>query len=198
MKICICGWYFNDYVYSSLLIVNHKHPVFIVAHKDHESLKNYGLPYEVIENKGFEWGAYSHYIKNVWDGSDSVLFMHDDILIKSLVQQYEIRQGELVFDYLASIQHDQAYIFQDRREDVYNYGQHGRMVLLSERLLTMLKPYGLPSDTNTANSVFKEIQEKRPGWSLLKKVYAPNIEFGYKGKFRDPNKVFEVNAECRI
>jgi hypothetical protein len=207
MKICVCGWYFDDNLYASLWRINQKHPVFIVAHKDSEMLKSCDLPYEVIENTGLEWGAYNHYIKNVWDG-DAVLFMHDDIRIKPVVVDYVISPGESVFNVLAKIEHDQAYVFQDRREDVLNYGQHGRMVFLSERLVTLLHPYGLPSDTkneyhynhgtNAAYAAFIEIQRKRPGWALLKKVYAPNLDFGYRGKFGDPKKVFQIGLEQRI
>lgn len=207
MKICVCGWYFDDNVYSSLWRLHQKYPVFIIAHKEHDSLKDYDLPYEVVENKGMEWGAYSHYVKNVWDG-DSVLFMHDDIRIKPIVIDYAISPGELVFNRLAEIEHDQAYVFQNRREDILNYGQHGRMLFLSERLLTMLKPYGLPYDdknelycnygTNAAYAAFTEIQARRPGWSLLKKVYAPNLDFGYRGKFDDPKKIFQIGLEQQI
>jgi len=213
MKICVCGWYFNEKFYASLWRVNHKYPVFIMAHKDHEMLKICDLPYMVIENKGLEWGAYNHYIKNIWDEKDSVLFMHDDMDLLPFVKNYEITPSELVFNFLSEISSDQAYIFQNRREDVLNYGRHGRMIFMSERLLFLLKKdKDLPFDHNNNGYVgegekpenvkfhnfgimaidekFKEIQEQRPGWKLQQKLYFPSIDMGYRGKFGQQKKSF--------
>lgn len=205
MKICVCGWYFNDDLYASLWRIQEKYPVFIVAHRDDEFLANCDLPYVVIENTGLEWGAYDYYLQNVWDG-DPVLFMHDDHRLLPIMRDFELQPPEMVFDKLACIQHDQAYIFRDRREDVINYGQHGRMLFCSQRLLLLLKTRGgFPYDrgnvkydnygTNASRELFSEIQAQRPGWSLLTKVYAPSIDMGYRGQFADQKKIFMVNLE---
>ena len=193
MKICVCGWYFNDEFYSSLWRLNcsralggSRYPVFIIAHKDSESLGNYDLPYSVEENIGLEWGAYGQYLKKIWDGKDSVLFMHDDIKLLPLVVENEIKPGELIFDKLAKIQFDQAYVFQNRMEDVANYGRHGRMVYFSERLLRLIqskKDFPWESGKEKVYFMLKYIQEWNPDWTLFKKVYFPNVEMAYEGSF---------------
>jgi len=209
MKITVCGWYFDDNFYASLWKVKEKYPVFIVAHRDGDELKTFDLPYVVTENIGLEWGAYNHFLMNIWDGNDSILFMHDDIRFNPVVKNYEIMPGELVFNYLAEINFDHSYIFQNRKEEILNYGQHGRVVLISERLLHLVKKergfaydkenqgylgngeksektkyhnYGI----NRVTEKLKEIQERRPGWKLLQKVYAPNMDMGYRGKYGAP------------
>ena len=213
MKIAVCGWYFDEDLYASLWRLNEKYPVFIIAHREDELLKYCDLPWILTDNFGLEWGAYNHYIRYIWDGNDSVLFMHDDIKLQPIIQNYEIKPGELAFNYLSQIEYDQSYIFQNRREDVLNFGQHGRMVFMSERLLKLLKKDGdLPFDKKNSgytgeinkpkdvefynygikkvNEKFKDLQQRRPGWLLLRKVYVPSIDMGYRGKFGNQKESF--------
>ena len=221
MKIVICGWYFDDDFYQSIWIVKEKYPVFIVAHRENELLDHCDLDYIVIENKGLEWGAYNHFLMKVWDGNDSVLFMHDDLKFNPIIQDYEIKPGEIVFRFLGKIQHDHAYIFQNRREEVLNFGNHGRMVIMSERLLHLIKKEnGFPFDHNNkgytgdgekpkktefhnygimaVSAKLKEIQQRRPGWTLMQKVYTPNIDMGYRGKFNNQKETFLDNLSMKI
>jgi len=221
MKIAVCGWYFHEKLYASLWRVNQKYPVFIIAHGDHELLKICDLPYMVKENKGLEWGAYNYYIKNIWDENDSVLFMHDDMELLPFVKDYEIIPPEFVFNFLSKIECDQAYIFQTRRDEVLNFGHHGRMVFMSERLLRILKRQGdLPFDKNNEgytgqdrkpenvkfhnygimaiDEKFREIQESRPGWKLLQKIYAPSIDMGYRGKFGNQKRSIMSHLELPL
>jgi len=193
MRICVVGWYFDDELYSSLWRVNHyrgftdiKYPVFIIAHRNNDLIANCDLPCLLEENVGLEWGAYNQYLTKVWDGNDSVLFMHDDIKFLPLIIGDEIKPGELVFDKLAAIQFDHAYIFQSRMEDVVNYGRHGRMVYFSERLLRLIKSekdFPWLKGKEDVYLALKKIQNINPEWSLLKKVYVPNVDMGYEGKF---------------
>jgi len=213
VRICVVGWYFDDDFYSSLWRVNSPHayknvtyPVFVIAHRDDEFLHNCDLPYLLQENIGLEWGAYNQYLMKIWDGNESVLFMHDDIKLLPLVTDDGVVPGELVFNKLAEIKYDHVYIFQNRIEDVLNYGMHGRMVYFSERVLRLFKSQGgflydgmnkgyigegkKPDDVQPYNygihgnnEILKKFQEINPEWSLLKKVYFPSIEMGYRGKF---------------
>lgn len=206
MRICVCGWYFDDEFYSSLWRVNHtsnghiKYPVFVIAHRDDDLLANCDLPYLIEENSGLEWGAYSQYLSKIWDGHDSVLFMHDDLKLLPLVIDNEAKPGELVFNKLAEIQFDQAYIFQNRMEDVINYGRHGRMVYFSERLLRLIKSrkdFPWHKGKEEVYLALKEIQTLNPEWMMLKKVYAANIDMGYEGKFGGPKEQF-INERLTI
>lgn len=131
MRICVCGWYFLEHpkVLEDFKKVNEKYPVSIVSHQTSkeadEILKKSGLDYQIIPNIGLEWGAYDWYLKNKWDGNNNILFMHDDIYIENVSE----------FDRLAKLTGDQYYIFQDEKEDGGNQHHHGRMILLSAKML---------------------------------------------------------------
>ena len=136
MNICVVGWYlekFDDF-YASLSRIMDKHNVFVVANRRDNFLDDMAIPYVVRENTGLEWGAYNHYLMNIWPGGDT-LFCHDDIGLNPIVDNVEIRPPEWIFDRIAQCGVDQAYIFGSRHEDVENYGQHGRMVFMSDAFL---------------------------------------------------------------
>lgn len=136
MKICVCGWYFktNSEILKYLQQLSLKYPVFIVSHRtDEESkikLQECGLLYRIIPNIGLEWGAYDWYLKTVWDGESSMLYMHDDIKISDIAE----------FDRIAALEKecDQAYIFRDEKEDHANQHHHGRMIFLSRQAMKMM------------------------------------------------------------
>lgn len=193
MRIAIAGWYFLDDFYASLWRVHEKYPVFIVAHRENNALANFDLPFIITPNEGLEWGAYNDYLMRIWSG-DNVLFCHDDMeFVPVLSADYTIPQSESVFNRLADIPYDHAYVFQDRKEDVINCGKHGRMVYMSERLLKLIRseggfPYGKEGEDynqgiTATHAKLEEIQARHPEWSLLQKVYFPNINMGYRGEF---------------
>ena len=86
MEICIAGWYFDKKFLGVMDKVNREnnHSVYIVSHLPHSNNGDTGsIPTESIPNIGLEFGCYDHYLKNIWDGRNNVLFMHDDTTIKS-------------------------------------------------------------------------------------------------------------------
>ena len=144
MSVCVVGWYldkFDDF-YMTMHKVNKKHPVHVVAHRDSPYLRDMDLPYTLRENVGLEWGAYNHYLMHVWDGEGNVLFCHDDIIFHPLVVGDNVLPPEGMFDNIAAMGVDQAYIFSSRAEDVENASHHGRMVFCSKSFLQTAKELG--------------------------------------------------------
>lgn len=144
LNICVCGWYLDEYddFYMSLHRLHKKYPVFVVSNKASAYLETIDLPYIVRENTGLEWGAYNHYLMNVWDGEGDVLFCHDDITLNPTAVEGHIFPPEYLFDKIAELKVDQAYIFGSRHEDVENYGKHGRMVFMGRDFLQRVKDGG--------------------------------------------------------
>lgn len=128
MKICVCGWYYYPEFYRCLEEVHHIYPVTVIAHRPN-TISN--LPTVERENAGLEWGAYNHYLMNVWNG-DSVLFTHDDTIIIDTN----------VFDKISKLTLDCTFIFRDTQEAEANIYIHGRAVLMSERYLLFCKESG--------------------------------------------------------
>lgn len=124
MKICVCGWYYEPRLMDVLREVNSRYPVTIIAHKPPEK-SVVGLQVVETANVGLEFGAYDHYLKQYWDGENSVLFMHDDVDIVDAS----------AFDNLAAIAHDQAFVFRDEADGKANQNFHGRMFFCSEKFL---------------------------------------------------------------
>lgn len=200
MNICVAGWYFKKYddFYLALMRISDRYPVFVVANRWSDYLETMGFPYCQRENTGLEWGAYHHYLMNIWDGKSNVLFCHDDIILHPLGIDYEIYPGEKIFDKIAQLPHDQAYIFQDRRQDAINHSMHGRMVYMSHRLLEKCRDNsGFWHDTentgqtgegdgyNAAILKFHHgIKELYPEMDIHKRIYMPNIEMMKRGKAR--------------
>jgi hypothetical protein len=119
MKVCVTGWYYNKPFLEVLSKV--KYPVTIVGNRDNPAIKNFN--HVLRDNTGLEFGAYDHYIKNCYDGNDSVLFIHDDV---------ECTLDS--FKDIAGLDHcniDQAYINFDE-------GGHGRAIYCSSRLIKHL------------------------------------------------------------
>lgn len=196
MQICICGWYFYEDFYGTLNSLRATIDIVIVANRPGNA---FGLPCILRENIGLEWGAYSYYLDNCWDGISSVLFMHDDTKADA--------------DFFLSIQNttfDQAFIFRDEFEYKRSYS-HGRAFYASARFLKVCRLYGgiyydkgnrgfiAPGyswsvtppegckDHNYAirefTNLVKRIAEEYPDMSVNKQIYAPNICLGTRGKF---------------
>jgi SAM-dependent methyltransferase len=205
VNICVCGWYleqFDDF-YMSLHRLKSRFPVHVVSNKESDYLKEIDLPYTVRENAGLEWGAYNYYLMNIWNGEDSVLFCHDDIVLNPSVVEGEILPPEYLFDRIATCGVDQAYVFGSRHEDVENYGQHGRMVFMSARFLTLAKAMGgfwyddkNHGYTNGDDADLKESfncygynagiiafheQAKRVGGDVHRKIYIPAFTLARRG-----------------
>jgi hypothetical protein len=142
MKICVCGWYYLKPLYDLLAQVNDKYPVHVIAHRHDDILDKSRLSYTLEPNKGLEWGAYATYLRDIWDGESDVLFMHDDVRIRGVVQDYSLVDPIKVFDTIARFGYDQAYIFKTKKEDIDNYGIHGRAFFCSARFLHYLREHG--------------------------------------------------------
>ena len=202
MKICVCGWYFADEWYASLLRLNEKFPVHIVANRDDAFLPLCGLDYTVRENVGLEFGAYSYYLSNIWDG-DSVLFCHDDLKFVPISHGFKIISGEELVPQLSELEEDQAFVFNGRYDDVKNGGIHGRMIFMSERLLKWLKATdgiwfdgkndgitcSMPDAVPQYNQGIYQFSDKMregalTGFDVNNKVYFSGLEFGHRGQFR--------------
>lgn len=202
MKICVCGWYYVDEWYASLLRLHEQFPVHVVANRDDGFLELCGMPYSLRENVGLEFGAYNYYLENIW-GGDSVIFCHDDLQFGAVSQGYKIIPGEEIFPKLAELACDQAYVFNNRHEDVKNAGIHGRMIYISGKLLSWLKAnggiwfdgkndgqtYAMPEAVPEYNQGIYHFADKmreaeKSGFDVNNKVYFPALEFGHRGKFK--------------
>jgi hypothetical protein len=139
MKICVNGWYFFPELISILAKVDRRHPVCFSTYAGHiheamdgvNLVKSNGLRHEIRPVSGLEFGCYDYYLKNIWDGESSVLFMHDDILVGSTE----------TFDTIAELECDQAYIFRDLREEEVNGRIHGRGIFCSRKFLQYALDY---------------------------------------------------------
>jgi len=128
VKICICGWFLLPKLLAQLESVNKKHSVFIVSHnQDNKKLKSSGLDYVIIPNIGLEFGAYDHYLKNVWTPGEDVLFMHDDVVIHDIS----------FFDDISECIYDQGYVFMSEFEAKSNQNMHGRGLFCSSEFLQL-------------------------------------------------------------
>lgn len=205
LNICVCGWYFEkfDSWYMNLHRIKDKYPVFVVCNRKDDYQDIFDLPHAVRENTGLEWGAYNYYLMNVWE-SGPVLFCHDDIVLNPVVVNGEILPPEWIFDKIANSQVDQAYIFGSRSEDVENYGQHGRMVLISENFLRSAKEMGgfwfdaknrgyiTGDDAHlkenfgclgyNAGIISFHAQAKAIGGNVLRKIFIPSFDLAKRGK----------------
>lgn len=150
MKICVSGWYFERDLFEIFKEVSKKYEIVVVTYfrrsnggitRDYDPIpvpdmiKEWVLPSGVthweIPVAGLEWGGYDHYLKNIWDRESDVLFMHDDMRVSD----------PAVFDRIAELPHDQAYIFRDLSEELANGRKHGRGVYCSKRFLEYMMNY---------------------------------------------------------
>jgi hypothetical protein len=188
--------------------IKEKHPVFIVAHKNDPMLRIVDLPYVVIPNTGLEFGAYNHYLMNIWEGGN-VLFTHDDVAILPTIKDYEIKGDSEIWDEISNLTVDQAYIFQNRAEDIAAAGMHGRMFFMSERLLEWFKECGgfwhdplntgylgegeRPAHVMGYNMAINAFNERlaHSHMDVRNKLFIPSLALGKRGKFKggiDPNE----------
>jgi hypothetical protein len=202
MKICVCGYYFSDDWYGSLLRLNDKFPVHVVANRDDPFLKISELPFTIRKNIGLEFGAYNYYLDKLWDGKSDIIFCHDDIKFKPIGLGYEIVSGENVFYRLAELDCDQGYIFRNREDDVSNEGIHGRMIYISGRLLSWVKDNGgiwfdeknsgithVIEGVAEYNQGIHKFNEKmmiadKIGFDVNNKIYFSGLDFGHRGRFK--------------
>lgn len=126
MNICVVGWYLYEPLYLQLKMVSKGYSAMVVSHRTDKEY--YGLPHVEIPNIGLEFGAYDYYLKNLWDASSDVLFMHDDIDLADTS----------FFDTVAALKGsgtDQAFIFHDDQDAKNNQKFHGRAFYCSARFL---------------------------------------------------------------
>lgn len=203
MKICITGWYFEEEFLRQLHQIQHKYSVYLVCHREPPFYLD--LPYQVIPNIGLEFGIYNFYLETLWDGESDILFAHDDTVITGGDCHY-------VFDRIASIPHDCAYIFRDWAEEKANGGKHGRAIFCSVKFLKKLKedgnfwydkenlgyigngqprPYredGSPIDFNVGISTFHRylgrVRDAKIGLDVVNRVVFSEFEAGRRGTWR--------------
>lgn len=199
LNVCVCGWYFYDDWYASLLRLQDKGiiNVHIVANRIHPALEVYNLPYTVRENKGLEWGAYNHYIQKIWQGGNTI-FCHDDMAFQPvLTEKQEVVSGEDFFYRLAELDIDQGYVFNSRQEDAENWGKHGRMLYMSHRLIEWCKNDEIMgiwrnrekenhnAGINGFDELMRHLDGGEPYWfDTCNKIYFPGIAHGYRGEFK--------------
>ena len=133
MKICVTGYYFDADFIECLHQAQKNYPTIIISHADDPGEKYTIKHIPVIgkENIGLEFSIYDYYIKNLWDGSSSVLFCHDDIHLSN----------PSIFNDISRLTHDCAYIFRDQAEDRANGGKHGRAIFCSPRFINFIKGF---------------------------------------------------------
>jgi hypothetical protein len=133
MEICVAGWYFDYHFLEKLKEVRDIFKTTIVSHVPdaYDRYELNGASVIPIPNIGLEFGCYDHYLKEVWNGRDDVLFIHDDTKIKD----------SSVFHKISKLDVDCAYIFRDMAEEKANGGKHGRAIFCSKRFLNFIKNF---------------------------------------------------------
>jgi hypothetical protein len=195
MQICVCGWYYPQEFYRSLLHVSDCFDIVVVGNRKGDTL---GLPFVVRKNTGLDWGAFSYFLDNLWDNDSSVLFLQDDNEV-----------NEVFFNEVIKIPHDLAFVFRNKKEFRENYS-HGRAFFASAKFLRILKQGGgiwydkdnhgfiasgyswteTPpkgsQDHNAGIRTFtnkvQEIGTTHPNLSVDKQYYSKNIYLGRRGK----------------
>jgi len=123
MEICVVGWHYEPSIYETLSAVRKEYPVTVIAHRESSVPISFDVPSILRENTGLEFGAYDYYLRNVWDGSSDVFFLHDD----SNAGIHSFREIAV----LGESGMDQAYI---NDQDC----GHGRAIWMSGRILKWL------------------------------------------------------------
>ena len=142
MKICIAGWYFEKELFDQLSQLDFDVSVVVWhgrAAEKHKEIKSYvkSSGARVYKNwhGGLEFGNYDFYLKNIWDGESSVLFMHDDVRLyrKEVLKEME--------EYLEGNNYYQAFIFRDEAEEISQGRQHGRAIFCNLLFLKFILEY---------------------------------------------------------
>ncbi|MFA5925768.1 MAG: hypothetical protein WC831_02445 [Parcubacteria group bacterium] len=193
-QICVCGWYYYPEFYKALLRVKDKFSIIVIGNKEGEV---FNLPFVLRNNIGLDWGAYSFFLDNKWDGKSNVLFMQDDSTV-----------SDGFFEEMSKISFDQAFIFRNQKEFEENYS-HGRAFFASGKFLKNLnedggilfdegnngfiakgtswseKPPKGCQDHNAGirdfTSKVKRIGENNPELSVNKQVYSEKVRLGRRG-----------------
>lgn len=190
LSICICGWYFHEPFLKRLHAFSY--PVHIVAHREGNCC---AWPNTLIPNEGLEFGAYDYYIKNIWDSSSNVLFMHDD----SEIEDGALEKVQALDDCV-----DQAFIYTDGKEELQNDGGHGRVLYASKKFLdTLLLNDGFWYDKGNTGQIDPESKsgakhnmaiynfialcrniKHLTGWPVGMIIHIPEIKNGRRGCLR--------------
>lgn len=201
MKICVVGWYFDQHFLKVLREISAVYPSWIISHKHEMELDPSwysGLKIMCVSNIGLEFGAYAFYLSHIWDERSSVLFTHDDTRVSDLE----------VFDRIADISHDCAYIFRDRAEERANGGKHGRAIFCSPAFLNRLKTDGgfwydkrnegyigagmtrpypdmdFNEGINRFHRYLGRLRDLKQGWDVVNRVFFKEYECGRRGTWR--------------
>lgn len=130
MQICVCGWYYFPKFFDKLtLAVKQGYDVVVIRHRFGDTK---GVRFVDRENTGLEWGAYSYFLKHLWDGETNVLFTQDD---------NEVNRDDF-WNWCSSIGEDICCLFNNPREAAYNSYAHGRMLFTSGKFLKAAKAEG--------------------------------------------------------
>jgi len=127
-SVCISGWHFEDGFLR--MMTKCKYPVHVVSHRPVPEFFYCGLPHTEVADEGLDFGAYSWFVSNLWDGKSDVLFCHDD----SRLEKVE------VVDEIAKLKNDVLFIFENDKEALMNVGKrgvpaHGRCIRVSAGVL---------------------------------------------------------------
>ena len=141
MKICIAGWYFYKQLFYDLCQTDFDISVvtyYTRAAEKQRVIRTCTTPrikHYKCWHGGLEFGCYDWYLKNIWDGESSVLFMHDDVKLyrRGVLKEMEAElEGE---DY------HQAFIFRDLAEEISQGRQHGRAIFCNCNFLKFILNY---------------------------------------------------------
>lgn len=191
MNVCVCGWYyykpFIEVMNQSTLLMN---DIIIIGHKDGDAGD---LQKIIIPNIGLEFGAYDFYLKNIWQGGDT-LFIHDD-------NEFDFTAWNKL-NLLPQL-FDQVFIHENGIAELANGFAHGRAFFCSNRFLNIIKRGGgFWYDTESVEIEIEISKKEKPhnrgikafldcclkikaatGWAVAQVVNIPEIKTGWRGQF---------------
>lgn len=191
MNVCICGWYYHKpfikVMNQSMTLMN---DIIVIGHTDGDAGN---LQKIIIPNVGLEFGAYDFYLKNIWQGGDT-LFIHDDT-------EFEFTAWNKV-NLLPQL-FDQVFIHENGIAELANGFAHGRAFFCSNRFLKRLKTddgfWYAKEQIVIENEISKNEKEHNrgiksflcyclkikaeTGWAVAQVVNIPEIKTGWRGRY---------------
>ncbi len=172
ITICVVGWYFFPELYKTLLKLKESYTITIIAHQQSELLKNH--QYKLVKNEGLEWGAYHHYLEDVWDEKSDIIFLHDDIQIdlesfKQIITKFQRYSEDMVYI-------DESRLFSLKKSAIlklgtirYDISNHGVVYPIGGRYV------------NRGINMFREDVRKK---NLTQRRIFGKVRFGLRGTIR--------------
>jgi hypothetical protein len=182
MKICVAGWYFRPEYLKA--VASSGYDSFVIKHKEGDTQ---GIPSQLYENRGLEFGAYKKYVEEHWDGVSDVFFCHDDAEVSDLIAFKDV-EG------LKDRGVEQAYIFRDEYDEYINGGCHGRAMWIRGDYVAKLKE-DFPADMdNTGLNIGVTAQKgilmfhqriESLGKNTAVIALVPQMHFAHRGLIHD-------------